>query len=213
MAKYYPIFLKIEQKLCVVIGGGKVAARKIKTLLEAGAKVKVISPEVIREIEKLSEQGQVEWIKRPYRKGDLEDAFLVYAATDDPTVQKQVFAEAEEKNIFCNVVDKPALCSFIVPSIVKRGKLQIAISTSGASPALARRLREQFEETFGPEYAEYLELMARWREEILARDLSEKEKRQIFEQLVLAPVPLWLKRGERHHVKSLAKTFNLSFEE
>ncbi|WP_022852814.1 precorrin-2 dehydrogenase/sirohydrochlorin ferrochelatase family protein [Thermodesulfatator atlanticus] len=213
MAKYYPIFLKIEQKTCVVVGGGKVACRKIKSLLEAGARVRVIAPHVIDEIAKMAEEGRVELLKRPYQKGDLKGAVLVYAATDDPKVQEEVFSEAEELGIFCNVVDKPRLCSFIVPSLVKRGRLQLAISTSGASPALARRLREQLEQEFGPEYEEYLELMAKWREEILARDLSEEERRRIFEHLVLAPVPLWLKRGERHHVKSLAETFDLPFEE
>ncbi|WP_456371061.1 precorrin-2 dehydrogenase/sirohydrochlorin ferrochelatase family protein [Thermodesulfatator atlanticus] len=213
MAKYYPIFLKIEQKTCVVVGGGKVACRKIKSLLEAGARVRVIAPHVIDEIAKMAEEGRVELLKRPYKKGDLKGAVLVYAATDDPKVQEEVFSEAEELGIFCNVVDKPRLCSFIVPSLVKRGRLQLAISTSGASPALARRLREQLEQEFGPEYEEYLELMAKWREEILARDLSEEERRRIFEHLVLAPVPLWLKRGERHHVKSLAETFDLPFEE
>jgi len=197
----------------VVVGGGKVACRKIKSLLEAGARVRVIAPHVIDEIAKMAEEGRVELLKRPYKKGDLKGAVLVYAATDDPKVQEEVFSEAEELGIFCNVVDKPRLCSFIVPSLVKRGRLQLAISTSGASPALARRLREQLEQEFGPEYEEYLELMAKWREEILARDLSEEERRRIFEHLVLAPVPLWLKRGERHHVKSLAETFDLPFEE
>ncbi len=197
----------------MVVGGGKVACRKIKSLLEAGARVRVIAPHVIDEIAKMAEEGRVELLKRPYKKGDLKGAVLVYAATDDPKVQEEVFSEAEELGIFCNVVDKPRLCSFIVPSLVKRGRLQLAISTSGASPALARRLREQLEQEFGPEYEEYLELMAKWREEILARDLSEEERRRIFEHLVLAPVPLWLKRGERHHVKSLAETFDLPFEE
>lgn len=197
----------------MVVGGGKVACRKIKSLLEAGARVRVIAPHVIDEIAKMAEEGRVELLKRPYQKGDLKGAVLVYAATDDPKVQEEVFSEAEELGIFCNVVDKPRLCSFIVPSLVKRGRLQLAISTSGASPALARRLREQLEQEFGPEYEEYLELMAKWREEILARDLSEEERRRIFEHLVLAPVPLWLKRGERHHVKSLAETFDLPFEE
>ncbi|HHI98052.1 MAG TPA: bifunctional precorrin-2 dehydrogenase/sirohydrochlorin ferrochelatase [Thermodesulfatator atlanticus] len=212
MSLYYPIFLKVEQKLCVVIGGGPVAERKITSLLEAGARVKVIAPEVTERIKILAREGKIIWEERPYRSGDLKDAFLVIAATNNPQVQEEVFAEAEERKIFCNVVDKPALCSFIVPSVVKRGRLQIAISTSGASPALAKRLREQLEELFGPEYAEYLELMAAWRKEILARELSEAERQKLFEQLVLAPIPLWLKRGERDLVKALAQSLALPFE-
>ncbi len=212
MSLYYPIFLKVEQKLCVVIGGGPVAERKITSLLEAGARVKVIAPEVTERIKTLAREGKIIWEERPYRSGDLKDAFLVIAATNNPQVQEEVFAEAEERKIFCNVVDKPALCSFIVPSVVKRGRLQIAISTSGASPALAKRLREQLEELFGPEYAEYLELMAAWRKEILARELPEAERQKLFEQLVLAPIPLWLKRGERDLVKALAQSLALPFE-
>ncbi len=212
MSLYYPIFLKVEQKLCVVIGGGTVAERKITSLLEAGARVKVIAPEVTERIKILAREGKIIWEERPYRSGDLKDAFLVIAATNNPQVQEEVFAEAEERKIFCNVVDKPALCSFIVPSVVKRGRLQIAISTSGASPALAKRLREQLEELFGPEYAEYLELMAAWRKEILARELPEAERQKLFEQLVLAPIPLWLKRGERDLVKALAQSLALPFE-
>ncbi len=212
MSLYYPIFLKVEQKLCVVIGGGPVAERKITSLLEAGARVKVIAPEITERIKTLAREGKIIWEERPYRSGDLKDAFLVIAATNNPQVQEEVFAEAEERKIFCNVVDKPALCSFIVPSVVKRGRLQIAISTSGASPALAKRLREQLEELFGPEYAEYLELMAAWRKEILARELPEAERQKLFEQLVLAPIPLWLKRGERDLVKALAQSLALPFE-
>ncbi len=213
MNNYYPIFLRIEQKLCLVIGGGKVAERKVQTLLESGAKVRVIAPEVTPSIEKWAEEGKIELLKRPYQPGDLEGAWLVIAATNNPEVQEQVFAEAEERRIFCNVVDQPRYCSFIVPSVVKRGRLQLAISTSGASPAVARRLREQLEETFGPEYEEFLELMARWRRIILERGLEEREKREIFEHLALAPIPQWIRRGDWGYLAALAKAYNLPLEE
>jgi precorrin-2 dehydrogenase/sirohydrochlorin ferrochelatase len=192
--------------------GGKVAERKVKGLLEAGAKVKVIAPEVTPNLEKLASQGRIELLKRPFQRGDLEGAWLVFAATNDSATQEAVFAEAEERHIFCNVVDKPELCSFIVPSVVKRGRLQLAISTSGASPAVARRLREHLEELFGPEYEEFLELMARWREIILSRDLREEERREIFEHLALAPIPQWLKRGERTHLRAIARAYDLPDE-
>ncbi len=213
MVQYYPIFLRIEQRLCVVIGGGKVAERKIFSLLEAKAKIKVIAPEVTQNIQKLADQGKIELIKRPYQNGDLDGAWLVIAATNREDVQKEVFLEAEKRQIFCNVVDCPDKCSFIVPSVIKRGRLNIAISTSGASPALAKRIRENLEEIFGKEYEEFLELMAQWRKIILERDLPEEERRNIFEQLALSPIPLWLKRNERQHLKVIAKIYNLPFDD
>ncbi len=210
MEAYYPIFLRIEQKRCVVIGGGKVALRKIKSLLSCGARVVVIAPEVLPEIEELAREGKIELIQRPYQEGDLEGAFLVVAATNNPEVQEQVVSEAERRGLLLNVVDQPERSNFIVPSVIRRGRLSLAISTSGASPALARRLRETLEELFGPEYADYLELMARWRREILSRDLPEEERRQIFEQLALLPIPLWIKRGEWAQIEAVARNFGLS---
>ena len=210
MASYYPIFLRLEQKPCLVVGGGKVAERKIKGLLAAGAKVTVVSPEVTPEIEKLSEEGKIKLHKRPYQPEDLKGAFLVIAATNNPQLQEKIAKEADSLGIPCNVVDQPELSSFIVPSVIRRGRLSLAISTSGASPAVARRIREKLEEIFGPEYEEYLDLMALWRQEILARDLTEEKRRQIFEHLSLLPIPEWIKRNERVHLESIAKTYQLS---
>jgi len=187
-----------------------VALRKIKSLLSCGARVVVIAPEVLPEIEELAREGKIELIQRPYQEGDLEGAFLVVAATNNPAVQEQVVSEAERRGLLLNVVDQPERSNFIVPSVIRRGRLSLAISTSGASPALARRLRETLEELFGPEYADYLELMARWRREILSRDLPEEERRQIFEQLALLPIPLWIKRGEWAQIEAVARNFGLS---
>ncbi len=194
----------------MVIGGGKVASRKVKTLLSYGAQVEVVSPEVVPELEDLAREGKIVLKKRPYQEGDLEGAFLVVAATNLPAVQEQVVGEAQKRGLLLNVVDQPERSNFIVPSVVRRGRLTLAISTSGASPALARRLRETLEDIFGPEYATYLDLMARWREEILARELKEEERRQIFEHLALLPIPRWLKRGEWAQLEAVARTFKLS---
>ena len=196
-----------------MVGGGKVAERKVKNLLAYGAQVVVISPEVTPLLEEWSRQGKIELLARGFQEGDLEGAFLVVAATNAPEVQKAVANEAERRGIPCNVVDQPELSSFIVPSVIKRGRLQIAVSTSGASPAVARRLRETLEELFGPEYERYLELLARWRREILARPLSEAERRRIFEHLALAPLPQWIKRDEKEHIQALAKTYDLPLED
>lgn len=193
MTKYYPIFLNLENKEVVVIGGGKVAERKIYTLLECGARVKVISPEVTPRLKDLAEKKEILWENRPYQKGDLEGAYLVIAATNDPETQKAVFSEAEEKKIPCNVVDKPEYCSFIVPSTIKRGDLTIAISTGGASPAVARRIRENLEEYFGKEYEFYLILMKKIREEILKSNLSQEEKEKKLQTFALAPLVNYIK--------------------
>ncbi len=209
---YYPVFLNLEGRLCVVVGGGRVGERKIEALLAAGARVKVISPEATPQVEKWAEEGRIELERRPYHEGDLSGAWLVIAATDDPETQKAVYSEAEKRHIFCNVVDKPEFCSFIVPSVVRRGRLQLAISTSGASPATARRIRERLEEEFGPEWETYLELMARWRREILSREISEEERRAIFTRLALAPLPEWIRNGDWHYVRALAEKEGLSLE-
>ncbi|MBX6422379.1 bifunctional precorrin-2 dehydrogenase/sirohydrochlorin ferrochelatase [Thermosulfurimonas sp. F29] len=212
-AFYYPAFLNLRDRFCVVVGGGEVAERKVEALVAAGARVRVIAPEVTSRIEGWAGEGLIELEKRPYREGDLSEAWLVVAATDDPEVQKAVFSEAERNRIFCNVVDKPELCSFIVPSVVRRGRLQLAVSTSGASPAAARRIRERLEEEFGPEWGVYLELMARWRKEILSRGLPEEERRQIFTRLAMAPLPEWIRNGDWHYVRALVEKEGLSLPE
>ncbi len=206
MKAYYPAFLNLEGKLCVVIGGGRVAERKIKSLLECGARVRVISPEATAGIEKLSEEGKLILEKRIYQKGDLEGAWLVVAATSDPRVQKGVFEEAESRRIFCNVVDVPEKCSFIVPSVIRRGELCIAISTSGASPALARRIRERLEKEFDSSWESHVKLMKHIRKEVLSSELSLKERELKLKKLALVPFYSYFKRKEYSIIKSILKS-------
>lgn len=172
----YPIFLRIEKKVCVVIGAGEVALRKIESLRRAGAIVKVIAPEG-------DVPGEIEHIRRPYASGDLEGASLVIAATDDEKTNREVFEDARSRNIPVNVVDKPPLCTFFVPSVVERGDLRIAISTGGKCPALAKKLRKHLEEIFGEEYGAYVELMEKARQEIIMRFPGDERKRRINEIL------------------------------
>ena len=209
MSRYYPVFLELKGKECVVIGGGKVAERKVEALLEAGAIIKVISPELTSKLKKLAEEGKIFWEKKKYEKGDIEGAWLVIAATDNPAIQKKIYEEAEEKRIFCNVVDVPEFCSFIVHSVVKRGDLQIAISTSGASPAVARRLREQLEELFGEEYEVYLKLMRNLRKQVLEKGFSQDKKEEILQNLALAPIPKYIKNKDLHMLKTLITKLGL----
>ncbi len=156
---YIPIFLEVGGKRCLVVGGGEVAARKARTLLAAGATVTIISPALSAELAAIAARGAVRHLARPYRRGDLSGFALVYAATDDAALQRELAAEAGPLEIPINVADVPELCSFIAPAVIRRGELQIAISTGGASPALAAQLREELESRFGPEYARLLEIL------------------------------------------------------
>lgn len=153
------MFLDLSGRRCVVIGGGKVAGRKARKLLQARAEVVVISPETEPEIESVA----VEVHRRPYREGDLEGAYLAFAATDVREVNAAVAREAKERGIPVNVADKPAEGDFAVPSTLRRGRLQVAVSTGGASPALARKIRLKLEESFGPEWAGIVEEFERAR--------------------------------------------------
>ncbi len=149
---YYPAFLNLRAVSCVVVGGGNVAVRKVNDLLMAGASVKVIAPDAGLMLKAMAQERCLELIPREYRDGDLEGARLVISATDDPQVNRAVAAEARRVGAWVNVVDDPSLCDFIVPALVRRGDLVVAISTGGKSPAMARALRIEMEELLGPEY-------------------------------------------------------------
>jgi siroheme synthase-like protein len=159
------MFLKLQGRLVTVVGGGAVAAGKVEGLLRAGAKVRLVAPEVHPSLAGTIRGGAIEWMARPFEAGDLEGASLVVAATSAPGVNASVFREAEARGIFCNAVDDVENCHFYYGSVVQRGDLQIAISTSGKSPALAQRLRQELEQQFGREYETWLEWLG------AARDL------------------------------------------
>ncbi len=139
---YYPAFLNLRGRLCIVVGGGKVAERKVGKLLDCSAFVRVISPNVTPQLETWAENGRIEWLKRNYEPGGVVDASLVFAATNDREVNQLIWNEAEREGKFVNICDSRDLCTFIVPASIRRGTLQVAISTSGTNPAEARRLRE-----------------------------------------------------------------------
>ncbi len=163
MAGYYPVFLDLKGRSCVVIGGGEVAERKVAALLECGARVRVVAPQVTEGVQRWAGQGKIELLARAYRPGDLRGAYLAIAGTDDRSANAQVYQEAQELGVLVNVVDDPPRCSFIAPAVVRRGEVQIAISTSGASPALARHLRELLEAAVPPEYGALAEVLRRGR--------------------------------------------------
>lgn len=172
LAPYYPMFLNIDKKKCVVIGGGEVALRKVKMLLEHGAIVKVIGIDLCTGLAKLAESGHVMALRRSYREGDLSDAFIAFAATDNSYINKEVAFEARQKSILVNIADDPEGCDFIVPSYVKRGNIKVAISTGGLSPALARKLRTRLEKFIGDEYSILTQLINEVRSEIKSQGLA-----------------------------------------
>ncbi len=179
----------------MVVGGGRVAERKVRALISSGAFITLISPQVTDGLSDMIHQGDIRHIKRFFKKGDLKGAWLVIAATDDEQVQRAVFQEAERERCFCNVVDQPDKCSFIVPSLVRRGDLSIAISTGGQSPALARELRIRFQEQFGEEWATYVELIGRLRRLILNR-VPESQRVERLERLIHSPCLDWIRGKE-----------------
>lgn len=177
---YYPVFLNMNGGKAVVIGGGKVAERKILALLRNSADVTVISPQITTKIEQEKHKGRVKHIKRQYRKGDLKQAFLVIAATDSLVINRQVSKDAP---CLVNVVDTPDLCNFIVPSTVKRGPLSIAVSTGGISPALSRSVRRELERMYGPAFSEYLKSLKTIRAEAKNRITDQRERSEFLKSV------------------------------
>ena len=166
MTTGYPAILMLDGRLGVVIGGGVIGERKVRTLLDAGAKVKVVTPEATPHLKKLAGDDKIELIERPYQRGDLKGAAVVIASTDERDVNQAIYEEALDEGVPVNVVDDPPHCTFIAPSIVRRGDLMIAISTGGTNPAMAVRIRERLEKEFGPEYEAYFDLIKRLKSEV-----------------------------------------------
>jgi len=174
----FPAFLKLEHRLVVIIGGGTIAESKLPALISAGARIRIISPSLNPNLTALVRAHNLDWWSKPYETGDLAGAFLVIGATSIPEVNTAVFRESEAHNILCNAVDDPANCHFYFGSVVRRGDLQIAISTNGKSPALAQRLRKELEEQFGPEYAAWLDWLGTAREILRAQNSDPELTKQ-----------------------------------
>ena len=179
----YPVNLDIRKRNCLVVGGGAVATRKVKTLSDFNAIVTVVSPQFSEELIRMA-NNEIVLKKRPYRKSDLEEMFLVIGATDDKAVNRQIYVDAEQLNKLCNIADQPQLCNFILPAIVNRGDLLIAISTSGQSPAFAKKLRKELESQFGEEYGFLLNLMGAIRKKLLSATHEPEAHKPLFEQLL-----------------------------
>ena len=179
----FPIFLKLTGRSCVVIGAGHLAESKIESLQAAAACITVIAPQASQRILDWAATGELTYLLRPYQQGDLTDTFLVVAATNDPAVNRAVFAEATEKGVLCNAVDDPPFCDFYFPSVVRRGDLQIAISTAGASPALAQQLRKDLNAQLPLDLGDWLTDLGNLRREVVAAEPLNESRRLLLHQL------------------------------
>ncbi|MBI4665780.1 MAG: bifunctional precorrin-2 dehydrogenase/sirohydrochlorin ferrochelatase [Nitrospinae bacterium] len=196
MSRYYPVFLDILGKKCVIVGAGQVAARKAASLVECGAMVTIVAPAAGEAMAEMIKTGQVEWLQAPFAPEYLNGAALVIASTDDDMVNRSVYKEASERGIPVNVVDQPELCTFIVPSVVKRGDLTIAASTSGKSPAVAKRVRRALEKVFGDEWGVYLSMMGEAREILLSREADQRKREEVFNRLADSAMLDKIKSGD-----------------
>jgi precorrin-2 dehydrogenase/sirohydrochlorin ferrochelatase len=180
--KLFPMFLKLAGRPCLVVGAGKIAESKIASLVDAEARVRVIALEATPEVRSWADSNSIEWHQRRFRPEDLDGMFLVIAATSSTELHEQIFQEAARRGVLCNIVDVPALCDFYYPAVVRRGGLQIAISTAGQSPSLAQRLRKELEEQFGPEYAAWLEHLGEIRDRLFSEPMDpEQRKRRLYD--------------------------------
>ena len=185
---YYPIYLELEGKTVLVVGGGNVAQRKVETLLQYGAEINIVSKELSPKLKELAANDKIRHIGESFDSKFLDNTFLAFAATDDPQLNHAISESARKRSLMINAVDQPVDCDFIVPSIVRKGDLSIAVSTSGKSPALAKSIRKQLDLQFGNEYEIFLILMGRLRKEILLLDLPQEENSRIFHDIVASDI-------------------------
>lgn len=199
----YPIMLNIQNRTAIVVGGGRVALRKTLGLLACGAKVVVIAPQLNDEMQALATGEKIKWIEQEFCESILDeiiDAIMVFGTTNNREINLGIYRAATERKIPCNIADMPDLCTFIVPAVINQGDLLIAVSTGGASPALAKRIREELEKRFGPEYAEMTRLMRELRREIIRHGKTSDENKRLFGALVDSRLLEALKTNDKDQV-------------
>jgi precorrin-2 dehydrogenase/sirohydrochlorin ferrochelatase len=194
--RYFPILVDLRGKKVLVVGGGNVAARKIGSLLAHGATVELIAKELSAHVAAWVEKGLVKHVDQDFSESRLESFFMVIAATNDDSLNQQVSLKAQEHGLLVNVVDQPLDCNFIVPSVLRRGDLVVAVSTSGKSPAFARKIRLDLERQFGDEIECFLILMGHLRERVLAHGLPQDQNKELFEKLIVSPLLLAIRNKD-----------------
>lgn len=206
MSRYYPVLLKLEGKRCAVIGERRAVEERVRGLLDAGAEVTVISPELRPALKPLFDAGAFTWIRREYQSGDLDGCFLVVTAARDPEVSRRVFREAESRGVLASAVDDEPHCRFIYPAIHRQGNLIVTVSSSGRSPALASRLRDRFARETGPEYARLLELLGGMRSGLRERFSDFEERKRICYELADSAALDLLRRGDERGARALLES-------
>jgi precorrin-2 dehydrogenase/sirohydrochlorin ferrochelatase len=179
----FPMFLKLAGRRCLVVGAGKIAEGKIEGLLPTGAEVLVVAPMATAGVQALARDGDISWKRRDFKLSDLKSVFLVVAATSSLPLHEKIYREARRRGVLCNVVDDPPHCDFYYGSVVRRGALQIAISTAGQSPALSQRIRKTLQKQFGPEYEEWITALGIARENLFARKMNPEERKNLLHVL------------------------------
>ncbi len=205
MANLYPVYIDLTDKKCLVIGGGKVAERKIYHLLDYGCSILVVSPQAENSIEKWAHRKFIQWYPREFQDQDITDCFMVFVATDDCQINEKVSRLCREKGIMVNAVDDPPNCDFYVPSIVRQNSLVLAISTGGKSPAFARRLRSELEQVITPAYGEFVDMLGEQRELVKGHIKDIEIRKKIFEELVYSDILDLLKVGEKEKAREKVK--------
>src|ERR1700733_10413084 len=178
----FPMFVKLEGRRVLVVGGGSVGEAKIESLLRTAAAVRVVAPKATPRVREWARDARIEWESREYQTSDFAGIFLVIAATNSPKLHDEIYAEAKSRGVLCNAVDEPERCDFYFPAVVRRGELQIAISTGGLSPALAQRLRKELEQQFGPEWGEWVAQLGRTREELQSIPMPPEQRKRLLHQ-------------------------------
>ncbi|MGB8065235.1 MAG: bifunctional precorrin-2 dehydrogenase/sirohydrochlorin ferrochelatase [Candidatus Sulfotelmatobacter sp.] len=204
MTSLFPMFLKLKNKRCLVVGAGNVGEPKIEGLLETGAQIRVVALQASPAVREWARAGKIELELRAFAADDMRDVFLAVVATSSRTLNEHIYHEAQVRGVLCNVVDVPDLCDFFYPSIVRRGDLQIAVSTAGQSPSLAQKIRQQLEKQFGPGYAAWVAELGETRKLILASALDKQQKLDLLHSLAsreaveaaLAELPELVGKGE-----------------
>jgi precorrin-2 dehydrogenase/sirohydrochlorin ferrochelatase len=183
MPKLFPIFIKLAGKQCLVVGAGKVGESKIGGLLDTGARIHVIAIEASGQVREWAATGKIELELRAFTASDLDGKFLAVVATSSGSLNEHIYREAQQRDVLCNVVDVPEYCDFYYPAVVQRGDLQIAISTSGQSPSLAQKIRQQLEQQFGERYAAWVKQLGETRRFILSSELDKASKSELLHSL------------------------------
>jgi len=194
--KYYPINLTLKDRKCLIAGGGQVALRKVRRLIACAADIRIISPQIVPQLLEIARKNIIKMCYRDICSDDLNDLFMVFAATNNETVNTSIAQWARAKNILCNIADRPEESDFILPSVIEQGDLCLTISTNGKSPALSKHLRKRFQDEFGEEYAAFLNMMGKLRT-LLNKEIScQKDRQKIYQSLLDSPILDCLKKND-----------------